>query len=108
MTAATALSIIVLVAALAAAVCAALVAWRRVARDEHGLRLHEALVGQGIAQPQPDTMAAASRLAHAARRCITCARQDECDTLLVRRNWHKLRAICPNAAYMEALGATRP
>jgi hypothetical protein len=95
--------VIVIVLLLAAAAYAGVRSALRLLRHDGRLRLSEAVQGQGLVLPEPETGPGVRAQAMATRRCMTCAEQARCDKLLEAHDWNTLREICPNTAYIDSL-----
>ena len=81
-----------------------LLAARQLTRDDGRLRLKDVARARNLALLPPRTEAAMDASALAVRRCVACRRQERCDELAAARDWKALRAICPNAPYLDGLG----
>jgi hypothetical protein len=97
--------LIVIVLLLGGVVYAGVTGALRLLRQDGRLRLSEAVQGQGLALPGPERDTGLRALGTATRRCLLCTEHARCDELLEAGDWHTLREICPNTAFIDSLRA---
>jgi hypothetical protein len=74
------------------------------AATQHGiLPLQRVLARSGVPSPGSQDLAELVKLANAARRCVACSSDAQCQSWLAGEGKDRLDAFCPNASFVTTL-----
>jgi len=77
--------------------------WQAAATQHDILPLQRVMARSGVSSPGAQDLAELVELGNAARRCVACARDAQCQSWLAGGGEDRLDAFCPNASFVTTL-----